>query len=132
MHTRDDRQKLAVPRKQNYQCNPENVSSGLGFTSGQSAISGYESNEVSNPDSSWRNSSREKNSSGGQKDTGKILGQLRDLHQAHLDFANKYQDLLENQLVQNAEYRDKIGKEMSRLEQEILVLLGEEQSEQNE
>jgi hypothetical protein len=132
MHTRDDRRKLAVPREENYQCNPENVNSRLGFTSGQSSIIRDESNEVLDSDSSWRNSPREQNSSSGQGNTGKVLGHLRDLHQAHLDFVDKHQHILETQIVQNTEYRDKIAKEMNRLEGQILGLLGEEQSEQNE
>ncbi len=132
MDTKNDRRKLAVPREENYQCNPEDVSSRLGFTSAQSSITGDDSNEVFNSDSSWRNTPRQKNSSGGQGDTGKVLGQLRDLHQAHLNFVDKHQHFLETQLVQNIEYRDKIAKDMNHLEEQILDLLGEEQSEQIE
>jgi hypothetical protein len=132
MHTRDDRRKLAVPREENYQCNPENVNPRLGLTSRESSIIGDEPNEVFNSDSSWRNSLREQNSSGGQGTPGKVLEHLRDLHQAHLDFVDKHQHLLETQLVQSTEYRDKIAKEMNRLEEKILGLLGEEQSEQIE
>lgn len=132
MHTKDGRRNLGVPREKNYQCNPEDVSSRLGFTSKQSSITGDESNEVLNSDRSWRNSPREQSSNSGQGNTGKVLGQLRDLQQAHLDFVDRHQHLLETQLVQNKEYRDKIAKDMKCLEEQILVLLGEEQSEQSE
>ncbi len=128
MHIKDDKRKLAVPRKEDHQCDIENVSPRLGVTSGESSVLGDESNKIFNSDSSWRNSSPEQDFGSRQRNSGKMLCQLRELNQSHLAFVDKYQQLLETQLAQNLEYRGRILDDMNRLEEQILQLLGEEES----
>lgn len=59
----------------------------------------------------------------GKRPTGKILGQLRELREAHLAYVKAHEERLEKRLNENRQHQDRIINEMNRLEREIMTLL---------
>ncbi|MBD2775181.1 hypothetical protein [Iningainema tapete] len=128
MQANDDRPKLATA-EENRKRNVENVNSRLGSPSSQSSTDGHDSNQISNPNSTRRDSLGEEDIGGGQGSAGKIASQLRDLQKAHLAFLDDRRKSLESQLAADTEHRNQIIETIQHLEKQVLELLGEQEVE---
>jgi len=118
MHKIDDKS-----REKDNQRNIEAFDRRLGCTPAESSTDGNESDKIFNSNSSWGDSLRENNISGGQATLGKILGTLKLIKEAHLSYVRDHQQRLEARLNQSKEKESYFMDAVVQLEQEILSLL---------
>lgn len=81
------------------------------------------------PGENFSVNSRETTIKCGETTTGKILSQLRELREAHLAYVKAHEQRLEARLRESREHQDKVVDEMDRLEQEIIDLLSNSETE---
>lgn len=114
-------------REQSYdKRDTENGPAGLGCSTGNGEAHGYEKpNEATNSNSSWRNTSRKEGHSGGQADDGGILRQLESIKDGLLAHTNNNQQILEDGLRKNEQYRQEVLTSIDSLASKIANVLGE-------
>ena len=124
-----ERGKGSGAKTENYQCNSENGTPGLGSFTSQSTSAGNDENSVFNPNSTWRDTVRKSSPTRRKRFVGKILRQLREVQQAHLAYVKTDEKRLETRLKENQKHQRKIAEDMQRLEEAILQLLEEHEDE---
>lgn len=108
-------------RWENDQRDSEDASQRLGVATGTSNEMWIEeSNQVTGSFSQGGGSSGQENINRGQGTTGKVLGQLRELKQAHLNFIDACTGTLQ-------EHRNLFEENMDSLEKEIIEAIGWEE-----
>lgn len=114
-------------REQSYdKRNTENVSTGLGRSTGHGETDGDEKpNKTTNFDSSWGNTLGEESHSGGQADDGGILRHLKSIKEGLLAHTQTNQQILEDGLRKNEQYKQEVLSNIDSLQSKIINLLGE-------
>lgn len=106
-------------------CDSEDVSGRLERSSGDGPKNGYESNQVTDIDSSWGDLSREEGCFGGQTNDGGILRQLKAIKKSLLAQAENNRQILEDGLLKNEQYKREVLSSIDSLENQITNLLGD-------
>ncbi|HLO86746.1 MAG TPA: hypothetical protein VK203_17335 [Nostocaceae cyanobacterium] len=132
MQIEDDGSRLTNGRDEENQCYLEAISGRLGSIAGKSPSNGNEPHEVFQPDSSRRDSLRQKHLVGGQATFGKILESLKLIKEQHLSYVKMHQKRLEARLDESKEKETAFLQACDRLEQEIYSLMEEESPDENQ
>lgn len=111
----------------NNKCDGTNVHRRLGTSTEEGSRDGCIENQITYTDSKGGNlSTTQEAHSSRYRDIGKILRQLRELKQAHLEYVKQNKTYLDSQLALNSQQKEEITREIDQLEDYLLSVIESE------